>query len=56
MHERSRQTYGYLRVHAELRAQGERVGKQRVARLMAQMGLQTKGRRRFRTTTQRNEC
>jgi putative transposase len=54
VHERSRQTYGYLRVHAELRAQGERVGKHRVARLMVQMGLQTKGRRRFKTTTQRD--
>lgn len=55
VHETSRQTYGYLRVHAELRAQGQRVGKHRVARLMAQMGLQTKGRRRFKTTTQRND-
>ena len=55
VHQTSRQTYGYLRVHAELRAQGERVGKHRVARLMAQMGLQTKGRRRFKTTTQRDE-
>ena len=51
---RSRQTYGYLRVQAELRAGGERVGKHRVARLMAQMGLKTKGRRLSRTT-QRNE-
>lgn len=55
VHETSRQTYGYLRVHAELRAQGERVGKHRVARLMTQMGLVTKGRRRFKTTTQRDE-
>jgi putative transposase len=55
VHERSRQTYGYLRVHAELRVQGERVGKQRVARLMAQMNLVTKGQRRFKTTTQRDE-
>lgn len=54
VHERSRQTYGYLRVNAELRACGERVGKHRVARLMAQMGLKTKGRRRFRGTTQRD--
>jgi transposase InsO family protein len=54
VHERSRQTYGYLRVHAELCASGERVGKHRVARLMRQMGLQTKGRRRFRVTTQRD--
>jgi putative transposase len=55
VHERSRQTSGYLRVHAELRANGERVGKQRIARLMRQMGLQTKGRRRFRATTQRDQ-
>ena len=55
VHETSRQTYGYLRVHAELRARGERVGKHRVARLMTQMGLVTKGRRRFKTTTQRDE-
>lgn len=54
VHARSCQTYGYLRVHAELRAGGERVGKHRVARLMAQMGLKTKGRRRFRVTTQRD--
>ena len=55
VHERSRQTYGYLRVHAELHANGERVGKHRVARLMRQLQLKTKGRRRFRTTTQRDE-
>lgn len=54
VHARSRQTYGYLRVHAELRACGERVGKHRVARLMRQMDLKTKGRRRFRVTTRRD--
>lgn len=54
VHARSRQTYGYLRVHAELRADGARVGKHRVARLMRQLQLKTKGRRRFRTTTQRD--
>lgn len=54
IHARSRQTYGYLRVHAELRAAGERVGKHRVARLMVQMGLRAKGHRRFRVTTQPN--
>ncbi|MDL1900315.1 IS3 family transposase [Anaerolineae bacterium CFX9] len=36
-------------------AQGEPIGKHRVARLMAQMGLVTKGRRRFKVTTQRDE-
>jgi transposase InsO family protein len=55
VHEHSRQTYGYLRIHAELSASGERVGKHRVARLMRQMGLKTKGQRRYRVTTQRNE-
>lgn len=55
IHQHSRQTYGYLRVHAELRASGAVVGKHRVARLMRQMGLQTKGRRCWRTTTQADE-
>lgn len=52
IHEASRQTYGYPRVHAELRESGERVGKHRVARLMTHMGLKTRCRRRFRVTTQ----
>lgn len=52
IHERSRQTYGYPRIHAELRAAGEQVGKHRVARLMSRMGLKTRCRRRFRVTTQ----
>lgn len=42
-------------VHAELQAQGERTGKHRVARLIAQMGLVTKGRRRFKVTTRRDD-
>jgi putative transposase len=32
IHERSRRTYGYPRVHAELRAIGIRCGRKRVAR------------------------
>ena len=55
VHEASRLTYGYLRIQAELWSQGERVGKHRIARLMRQMGLHTKGQRRFKGTTRRDE-
>jgi putative transposase len=52
IHHRSRGTYGYPRVHAELRAIGIRCGRKRVARLMRKAGLKgcLRGRRRKRTT------
>lgn len=41
----SLETYGAPRLHAELRAQGVRVGKKRVARLMRELSLQGVSRR-----------
>ena len=51
IHAASRGTYGAPRVHAELRAQGTRVSRPRVARLMRALGLQGVSRRRPRCTT-----
>jgi putative transposase len=53
-HKRGRWTYGSPRVHRELKAQGHRVGKKRVERLMRQEGIQGRQKRRFRRTTDSN--
>jgi putative transposase len=51
IHAASRGTYGVPRVHAELREDGVRVGRKRVARLMLAAGLQGVSRRKgFKTT------
>ena len=47
----NRGAYGWPRIWRELRAQGIRVGKQRVQRLMQQHGIRARGKRRFRVTT-----
>ena len=52
----SHETYGSPRIHAALQAEGERVGRKRVARLMRELGIQGVTRRRFRIgTTKRDE-
>ena len=51
MHDRSRCTSGAPRVHAELRARGQRVSRTRVARLMRAAGLVGRPPKRFRRTT-----
>jgi transposase InsO family protein len=51
IHERSRGTYGAPRIHAELRRQGVSTSRKRVARLMRELGLQGRRRRRFKRTT-----
>ncbi len=53
IHEHSRRTYGVPRVHAELRAQGRRIGRKRVARLMRRARLEGASRRKRAWTTTR---
>jgi transposase InsO family protein len=47
----NRGAYGWPRIWRQLRAQGIRVGKQRVQRLMQEHGIRARGKRRFRVTT-----
>ena len=51
VHSRSRKTYGSPRVHAELKADGLRVGKNRVARLMRAENLQGQRKKKQPRTT-----
>ena len=53
-HRASSGRYGSPRIHAELHASGEKVGRKRVARLMKEAGLAGRTRRRFRKTTDSN--
>ena len=49
-HRASRRTYGAPRIHQELRAQGIRAGRHRIARLMRHEGIVACTERRFRWT------
>jgi putative transposase len=55
VHATSCETYGAPRVHAELRAGGERHGRKRIARLMRDAGLVGASRRRHGPTTTRRD-
>jgi putative transposase len=54
IHQRSWRTYGSPRIHAELAAQGTRVSRKRVARLMREASLEGASRRRRFSTTLRD--
>lgn len=51
IHQRSRQTYGSPRIVMELRKEGKRHGRNRIARLMSEEGLCGRQRRRYRVQT-----
>lgn len=54
IHEEHKGRYGSPRIHRELRARGQRVGRKRVARLMNIQGLRGRNPKRFRRTTDSN--
>ncbi len=52
----SGETYGRPRIHAALRAEGERVGQKRVGRLMRGLEIEGATRRRFKTATTKRDA
>lgn len=51
VHQRSRQTYGSPRVHADLKGNGHSCGRHREAQLMRRHGMVSRHKRKFRATT-----
>ena len=51
LHRASKGRYGTPRLQADLRAEGQRVSRKRISRLMRRSGLRAKGPRRFVRTT-----
>ena len=54
IHEKSREIYGARRIRQELVEDGEPISRTRVGRLMKQQGLESKSKRKFKTTTNSN--
>jgi transposase InsO family protein len=54
VHAESRGEYGWPRVWKELLANGIRVGKERVRKLMSLHGIKARGKRKFKATTDSN--
>lgn len=53
---RSKETYGSPRVHADLKAEGVRIGRKRVARLMRAGGMRARRPKRWTRTTDSNHA
>ncbi len=53
-HEKSRKTYGARRILKDLVDDDETISRTRVGRLMKQQGLESKGKRKFKATTNSN--
>ncbi len=51
LHVKSRKVYGSPRIHAELKKEGEKVSRKRIARLMREEGIQAKMRKKWKKTT-----
>lgn len=55
IHRMNRGVYGSPRIHAEMKKQGERCSRKRVARLMKQEKIQAKMRKKWKITTKPNK-
>jgi putative transposase len=55
IHKISRKTYGSPRIHIEMKTQGEKCSRKRIAKLMQEENIQAKMRKRWKKTTQPNE-
>lgn len=54
VHQATRETYGYPRIHKALQAQGERAGRNRIARLMRDNDIKARKARRFKRHSHRH--